>query len=185
MDFCHIISLYVELWDDDVPIQRLRRVIQHIGIGSAAVAVAALNGGGGRREGVLAMMLLLHGVAMVALSVCGAVARGPGGARRRCRLALAVARASPVPFLLLLLAGLIQVHRCGPSRCSPPWSLRGKGQDRSSPPFRFGDNLGAISSVGDDGKVGGLRNPPHCRPRVADPLGSVSVDARHHFVIAD
>ncbi|KAF0897748.1 hypothetical protein E2562_000460 [Oryza meyeriana var. granulata] len=114
MDAAQLINLYLELWDNDVPICRLRRVIQHLGIGSAAVAVAVLNGDGGgassRTGGVLdvlaPLVLLLHGVAMVVLSIC-VVARGPA-APRRCRLARAVARASPVPFLLLLLAGLLQ-----------------------------------------------------------------------------
>ncbi|KAF0897742.1 hypothetical protein E2562_000454 [Oryza meyeriana var. granulata] len=116
MDVCQLINLYIELWDDDMPVGMLRRVIQHLGIGSAAVAVAVLEGqgrgGAGSREegGFLAVLaplaLLLHGVAMVVLSVC-VVARGPA-AHRRCRLALAAARSLLAPFLLLLLAGLLQ-----------------------------------------------------------------------------
>uniref|UniRef100_A0A0D9X526 Uncharacterized protein n=1 Tax=Leersia perrieri TaxID=77586 RepID=A0A0D9X526_9ORYZ len=114
MDVCQLINLYMELWDNDVPIGRLQRVIQHLGIGSAAVAVAvaALNGAGAgssRTAGVLAAwLLLLQAVVMVIISVFCVVARRPAGAPPppRCRLALAVARASVAPFLLLLLAGL-------------------------------------------------------------------------------
>uniref|UniRef100_A0A0E0ARP3 Uncharacterized protein n=1 Tax=Oryza glumipatula TaxID=40148 RepID=A0A0E0ARP3_9ORYZ len=128
MDVCQLISLYMELWDDDdMPAGMLRRVIRQLGMASAAVAVAALQGAQGRRRcragssgaggavllpALASFVLLLHGVAMVLLSVCGvrAAARGPGdGARRRrCRLARAVARASLTPFLLLVLAGLLQ-----------------------------------------------------------------------------
>lgn len=127
MDVCQLINLYMELWDDDMPAGMLRRVIRRLGMASAAVAVAALEGAQGRRRrragssgaggavllpALASFVLLLHGVAMVLLSVCGvrAAARGPGdGARRRrCRLARAVARASLTPFLLLVLAGLLQ-----------------------------------------------------------------------------
>uniref|UniRef100_A0A0D3GX13 Uncharacterized protein n=1 Tax=Oryza barthii TaxID=65489 RepID=A0A0D3GX13_9ORYZ len=92
MDVCQLMNLYMELWDDDIPIRRLRRVIQHLGLGSAAFAAAVLDGGGGR---IIALVVLLHGVAMVTLSVVCVRARRP----RRCRLARAVARAWLAPFL--------------------------------------------------------------------------------------
>lgn len=126
MDVCQLINLYMELWDDDMPAGMLRRVIRRLGMASAAVAVAALEaprppppprrqqraGGAVLLPALASFVLLLHGVAMVTLSVCGvrAAARGPGdGARRRrCRLARAVARAWLAPFLLLAMAGLLQ-----------------------------------------------------------------------------
>uniref|UniRef100_A0A0E0QF81 Uncharacterized protein n=1 Tax=Oryza rufipogon TaxID=4529 RepID=A0A0E0QF81_ORYRU len=131
MDVCQLINLYMELWDDDMPAGMLRRVIRRLGMASAAVAVAALDGQGRRRRagssagGVVLLpalasfVLLLHGVAMVLLSVCAVqAARGPGdGARRRCRLARADARASLTPFLLLVLAGLLQGDGEDADRC--------------------------------------------------------------------
>uniref|UniRef100_A0A0D3GX15 Uncharacterized protein n=2 Tax=Oryza TaxID=4527 RepID=A0A0D3GX15_9ORYZ len=128
MDVCQLINLYMELWDDDMPAGMLRRVIRRLGMASAAVAVAALEGQGRRRgaggvvllPALASFVLLLHSVAMVLLSVCGvqAAARGPGdGARRRCRLARAVARASLTPFLLLVLAGLLQGDGEEADRC--------------------------------------------------------------------
>lgn len=106
---CQLMNLYMELWDDDmyIPIRRLRRVIQHLGLGSAAFAAAVLDDGGGCAGGIsriLALVVLLHGVAMVTLSVVCVRARRP----RRCRIARAVARAWLAPFLLLAMAGLLQ-----------------------------------------------------------------------------
>jgi hypothetical protein len=107
---CQLMNLYMELWDDDmyIPIRRLRRVIQHLGLGSAAFAAAVLDGDGGRGGGgssrILALVVLLHGVAMVTLSVVCVRARRP----RRCRIARAVARAWLAPFLLLAMAGLLR-----------------------------------------------------------------------------
>uniref|UniRef100_A0A0E0Q719 Uncharacterized protein n=1 Tax=Oryza rufipogon TaxID=4529 RepID=A0A0E0Q719_ORYRU len=107
MDVCQLMNLYMELWDEDIPIRRLRRVIQHLGLGSAAFAAAVLDDGGGCAGGIsriLALVVLLHGVAMVTLSVVCVRERRP----RRCRLARAVARAWLAPFLLLAMAGLLQ-----------------------------------------------------------------------------
>lgn len=50
MDVCQLINLYMELWDDDMPAGMLRRVIRRLGMASAAVAVAALEGAQGRRR---------------------------------------------------------------------------------------------------------------------------------------